>query len=144
MENTKKIGERVYTFGMLMPEESIRVQVAVARVIGEPLFAAFVSAKGEDDAAVAEAGKVAIGLLLTKMDADELITTVGRVFKQVGITPGEGYPQGKAAITMNGDFVGKPKEVWLVFAAALRFNFSDFLPAKLLASAQGLVKKASE
>ena len=35
MDNTKQIGERTYSFGTIPPVEAVRVEVAVARVIGE-------------------------------------------------------------------------------------------------------------
>lgn len=129
MDNTKQIGDRVFTFGTIPPVEAVRVQVAVARVIGEPLFKAFMDTKktGEGDAdTAAAAGSAAIGLLLSKMDADELVKTMETVFRYCSV-------DGKR-VQIDATFNGKPKEMWQVFIGALVFNFSDFLPDGLFAS----------
>lgn len=44
-------------------------------------------------------------------------------------------------VDINATFTGRNKELWQVFIAALRFNFSDFLPAGLFASVQSAVTK---
>lgn len=129
MENTKQIGDRQFTFGTIPPIEAVRVQVAVARVIGEPLFKAFMDSKktGEgDEESVASAGAAAIGLLLSKMDADELLKTMETVFRYVSV-------DGKR-VQIDATFNGRPKDMWQAFLGALAFNFSDFLPAGLFAS----------
>ena len=135
MDNTKQIGERTYSFGTLPPVEAVRVEVAVARVIGEPLFKAFMDAKktGSTEKDAEQAGATAIGLLLSKMDADELLATMETVFKYVTC-------EGKR-VEINATFTGRNKELWQVFIAALQFNFSDFLPAGLFASVQKAVTK---
>lgn len=129
MDNTKQIGERTYSFGTIPPVEAVRVEVSVARVIGEPLFKAFMDAEKDAE----QAGATAIGLLLSKMDADELLATMETVFKYVTC-------DGKR-VEINATFAGRNKELWQVFIAALRFNFSDFLPAGLFASVQSAVTK---
>ncbi len=135
MENTKQIGERNYSFGTIPAMEAVKVEVAVARVIGEPLFKAFMDAKktGSTEKDAEQAGATAIGLLLSKMDADELLATMETVFKYVTC-------DGKR-VEINATFSGRNKELWQVFIAALRFNFSDFLPAGLFASVQSAVTK---
>jgi hypothetical protein len=135
MENTKQIGERNYSFGTIPAMEAVKVEVAVARVIGEPLFKAFMDAKktGSTEQDAEQAGAAAIGLLLSKMDADELLATMETVFKYVTC-------DGKR-VDINATFTGRNKELWQVFIAALRFNFSDFLPAGLFASVQSAVTK---
>ena len=135
MDNTKQIGERTYSFGTIPPVEAVRVEVSVARVIGEPLFKAFMDAKktGSTEKDAEQAGATAIGLLLSKMDADELLATMETVFKYVTC-------DGKR-VEVNATFAGRNKELWQVFIAALRFNFSDFLPAGLFASVQSAVTK---
>lgn len=135
MENTKQIGERNYSFGTIPAMEAVKVEVAVARVIGEPLFKAFMDAKktGSTEKDAEQAGATAIGLLLSKMDADELLATMETVFKYVTC-------DGKR-VEINATFAGRNKELWQVFIAALRFNFSDFLPAGLFASVQSAVTK---
>ena len=135
MDNTKQIGERTYSFGTIPPVEAVRVEVSDARVIGEPLFKAFMDAKktGSTEQDAEQAGATAIGLLLSKMDADELLATMETVFKYVTC-------DGKR-VDINATFTGRNKELWQVFIAALRFNFSDFLPAGLFASVQSAVTK---
>lgn len=135
MENTKQIGERNYSFGTIPAMEAVKVEVAVARVVGEPLFKAFMDAKktGSTEKDAEQAGATAIGLLLSKMDADELLATMETVFKYVTC-------DGKR-VEINATFAGRNKELWQVFIAALRFNFSDFLPAGLFASVQSAVTK---
>lgn len=131
MDNQLELNGRRFSFGVIPPVEAIRVEVAIARVIGEPLFKAFMEAKGKDGKtdkeAEVEAGAAAIGLLASKMDADELIKTMQTVFNYVGV-------DGRARVDINMDFSGRNKELWQVFIAALRFNFRDFLPAGLLSS----------
>lgn len=135
MDNTKQIGDRTFTFGTIPAMEAVKVEVAVARVIGEPLFKAFMDAKktGSTEKDAEQAGATAIGLLLSKMDADELLATMDTVFKYVSC-------DGKR-VEINATFTGRNKDLWQVFIAALRFNFSDFLPAGLFASVQNAVTK---
>ena len=135
MENTQQIGDRTFTFGTIPAMEAVKVEVSVARVIGEPLFKAFMDAKktGSTEKDAEQAGATAIGLLLSKMDADELLATMETVFKYVTC-------DGKR-VEINATFSGRNKELWQVFIAALRFNFSDFLPAGLFASVQSAVTK---
>lgn len=132
-DNTKQIGDRTFSFGTIPAIEAVKVEIAVARVIGEPLFKAFMDAKKtgstEDDAEAA--GATAIGLLLSKMKAEELIETMETVFKYVSC-------DGKR-VDINGTFTGRNKELWQAFIAALRFNFSDFLPEGLFASVQSKI-----
>lgn len=135
MDNTKQFGDRTFAFGTIPPVEAVRVEVAVARVIGEPLFKAFMDAKktGSTEQDAEQAGATAIGLLLSKMNADELIATMETVFKYVSC-------DGKR-VEINATFTGRNKELWQVFVSALRFNFSDFLPEGLFASVQKAVTK---
>ena len=135
MENQKQIGDRTYSFGSIPAMEAVKVEVAIARVIGEPLFKAFMDAKktGSAESDVEQAGASAIGLLLSKMNADELLQTMETVFKYVSC-------EGKR-VEINATFTGRNKELWQVFIAALQFNFSDFLPAGLFASVQQAVTK---
>lgn len=128
--------DRNYAFGVIPALEAIKVEIAVAKVIGEPLFKAFVGkdkADAADKEAATVAGGAAIGLILSKMDANELTATMETVFQYVSI-------DGKR-IDINTTFTGRNKELWAVFIQALRFNFRDFLPEGLLTSVQeSLVK----
>ncbi len=124
MEKDYQLNGRTFSFGTIPPFEAIAVEVAVARVIGEPLFKAFMDK--QEPAAAEQAGAAAIGLLLSNMDADEVIKTMKTVFAYVNI-------DGKNC-NITTDFLGKNRELWQVFIAALRFNFSDFLPDGLFNS----------
>lgn len=135
MDNTKQIGDRTFSFGVIPAFEAVKVEVAIARVIGEPLFKAFMDAKktGSAEQEAEQAGATAIGLLLSKMNADELLETMRTVFQYVTC-------DGKR-VDINATFTGRNKELWQVFIAALRFNFSDFLPEGLFASVRNAVTK---
>ena len=135
MDNTKEIGGRTFSFGVIPAVDAVKVEIAIARVIGEPLFKAFMDAKktGSTEQEAEQAGATAIGLLLSRMNADELLETMETVFKYVTC-------DGRR-VDINATFTGRNKELWQVFIAALRFNFSDFLPEGLFASVQGAVTK---
>jgi hypothetical protein len=109
------IKDRTYSFGMLPAVEALKVEVAIAKVIGEPLFKALTE-KGDNAEAV---GGTIIGLIASRMNADELLTTMETVFNYVSCN-GE-------RIEINSTFTGRNKELWSVFLGALRYNFSDFL-----------------
>lgn len=134
-DNTKQIGDRTFSFGTIPAVEAVKVEIAIARVIGEPLFKAFMEAKktGSTEEDAESAGATAIGMLLSKMNADELIITMETVFKYVSV-------DGKR-VDINATFTGRNKELWQAFLAALRFNFSDFLPEGLFASVQSKLQK---
>lgn len=134
MNKQIEIGGRAFAFGHLPPTKAIKVEVAIARVIGEPLFKAFMDYRktGSSQEQAEQAGAAAVGMLASRMNADELIETMHTVFEYVTV-------DGKRA-NIESDFIGRNKELWQVFIAALKFNFSDFLPAGLLDS---LAAKAS-
>lgn len=137
MDKELQVGDRVFAFGTIPAVEAVRVEVAIARVIGEPLFKAFMDAKktGAEPADAEHAGAAAIGLLLSKMNADELLTTMETVFKYVSC-------DGKR-VEMNSTFTGRNRELWQAFIGALQFNFSDFLPDGLFASLPSLEARKS-
>jgi hypothetical protein len=133
---TKEIGGRTFSFGTISAVNAVRIEVAIARVIGEPLFKAFVEGQGkkkasdEDQMAIVAS---AIGLLTAKMDPDELLTTIATVFASVTL---EGKP-----ISLEVHFTGRNRDVWEVFGEALKVNFADFFPAGLFASLAGAIPK---
>ena len=130
MSNQKIINGRQYSFGTLSATDAVAVEVAVARVIGEPLFKSFTASKDGGDQDAQAAGAAAIGLLAAKMDAKDLLQTMQTVFKCAIV---DGKP-------INGDidthFTGRNRELWQAFIAALQFNFADFFPDGLLGSAR--------
>jgi len=125
----------VFSFGILPATQAVRVEVAIARVIGEPLFRAFMDIKGKDSSAdqqLAAAG-AAIGLLTSRMEADDLLVQMKTVFDACSC-------DGKR-IDIDSTFTGQNKQLWEVFIEALRVNFSDFFPAGLSASLAGAIPK---
>lgn len=123
------LADRTFTFGQIPAMEAVRIEVAIARVIGEPLFKAFMDRKdaGADQAAMMHAAGAAVGLLTSKMNPDELVTTIEAVMKYVRV-------DGKR-VEVNSAFTGRNKELWQVFIAALKYNFSDFFTDGLFGSA---------
>lgn len=143
--NQHKIGDRTYSFGHIPPTEAIRVEVAVVKVIGEPLFKSLVGAKGLESAGASDEEKkkagsavmgAALGLLAAGLDADELIDLMNRVFAHVSVN-------GKPISNIGGIDVAfaerNKREPWEVLVFALRFNFEEVFPDGLFAS---LAKKA--
>lgn len=131
---TLQTADRTYAFGTIPALEAVQVEIAIARVIGEPLFKAFMDAKenGEgvdENAAVASA----VGLILSNMKADELTSTMQTVFTYVTC-------DGKR-VDINSTFTGRNKELWQVFVAALRYNFQDFFDGGLFDSLRDKIKK---
>jgi hypothetical protein len=127
----KTINGTEYSFGLIPPTECIKVEVAIARVIGEPLFRAAVDVKkkkgsSKDKQELLTSIATAVGLLTSKMDADELLEIMGIAFKYVS-TP-------KGRLNIDEQFIGKPSELWQVFVEALQVNFSDFFTGSLFNS----------
>lgn len=117
------INGRTFSFGIIPATECVGVQVAIASVIGEPLFKAVMTsdkaAKGK--VTLADLGPVAVGLMMTRlseMGSDKLLQVMNVVFKYVSC-------DGKRII-LDECFTGRPREMWQVFLAALKVNFSDF------------------
>jgi hypothetical protein len=130
---TKEIGGRTFSFGTIPAVKAVRVEIAIARVIGEPLFKAFMDSQGKPESVQLDVVAGAIGVLTAKMDADELIKTMGIVFESVSL---DGV---KGPVDMDVHFTGKNKDLWLVFVEALKVNFGDFLPGGLSGSLAALV-----
>ncbi len=137
MSNQQKIIDgTTYVYGYMPPEEAISVQVAVAKVIGEPLFKAFMQ-RGSTEDEQAVAGAAAIGLMMSRMSAGDLIMCMKSVFKYTAVG-------GKSTTTDMTHFQGKNKQMWQVFLGGLAYNFSDFMPASLLHSVSGLAQKFNQ
>ena len=121
-ENQKEIGGRIYSFGMIPPTKSIPVQVAIARVLGEPFFKMATAAKGEGAEGQISVMATAIGMLTAKMDPDELVRVMNTVFDYTSV-------DGKKIVSIDSAFVGRNTEMWEAFGEGLRFNYADFLDA---------------
>ena len=121
-DNQKTIGGRVYSFGMIPPTKSVPVQVAIARVLGEPFFKMATAAKGEGSEGQISVMATAIGMLTAKMDSDELLKTMTVVFDYTSV-------DGNKITSIDSAFVGRNTEMWEAFGEGLRFNYADFLDA---------------
>jgi hypothetical protein len=144
---TKTIGDREYAFSTLPAVASLKVEVTIAKVIGEPLFKAFAS-RGSDEQTAEQAAIAAVGLLTSRLDEAELVRTMATVFQYVGFVELEGGHAQVARICPNANvdkidehFTGRNRELWQVLIEALRFNFADFFSDGL--SLSGLIKKAA-
>lgn len=128
MDKQKVIDGRTFSFGFIPPEEAIDVHVTVAKVIGEPLFKAFMDHKttGSTEEDSEKAGTAAIALMLSKMNAADLKAAMTKVFQYTSCDGNR--------VEINSTFVGKPGTMYKVFVAGLAYNFSDFLPEGLFAS----------
>lgn len=141
MSKELQIKDRTYYFGTLPASKAITVEVAVAKVVGEPLFKAFVASKNGGATQDAEAaGAAAMGLLASRMDSAELLQTMSTVFEHV--TYGTGTEQPRRIGSIDEAFTGRNRELWQVFIGALRFNFADFFPESLLDSLPASLKAA--
>lgn len=121
-DNQKVIGGRTYSFGMIPPTRSVSVQVAIARVLGEPFFKMATAAKGEGTEGQISVMATAIGMLTAKMDADELLRVMTTVFEYTNV-------DGAKITSIDSTFVGRNTEMWEAFGEGLRFNYADFLDA---------------
>lgn len=125
-----KVGTRTFTFGTIPAMDAIGVEVAIARVVGEPLFKAFTEAANQTGEGAKldpkKAAAIAVGLIASKLDAKELQATMLTVFTYVSC---DGQ-----RVDINSHFTGRNRELWEVFIGALKFNFSDFLAGSLFDS----------
>lgn len=121
MDNQLIIGGRTYSFGTIPAVEAVRVEIAIAKVIGEPLFKALVEADKGADNKPEVLGASVIGMLTSRMDADELLKVLEVVFNHTSV---DGQ-----RIEINSTFTGRNKELWQVLIGGLRYNFQDFFDA---------------
>jgi hypothetical protein len=121
-DNQKVIGGRTYSFGMIPPTKSVPVQVAIARVLGEPFFKMATAAKSDAAENQISVMATAIGMLTAKMDPDELLRVMTTVFDYTSV-------DGSKIASIDSAFVGRNTEMWEAFGEGLRFNYADFLDA---------------
>lgn len=130
VDNKLVIGETIYTFGVIPATIAVKVEVAIAKVIGEPLFKSvteidFKNLGKEDDGKLQEIGGTAVSLIMSNMDSEKLLETMNHVFAYVhcnGTRIGD---------NIDSFFTGKNKELWQVFLYGLKYNFSDFIEGLL-------------
>lgn len=138
----KTFGGRLFSFGMMPPTDAIRVEVSLVKAIGEPLLRAFIKAQEiskdqkfanlaelKSNPEVLDTVSKAMGTISARMDAEDLLKTMGLVFDRIVCN---GQP-----INIDATFVGRNKELWQVFMEGLRVNFADFFPDGLSLSPPG-------
>lgn len=121
----EKIGERTYSFGIMPATVAYEVEVALAEVIGEPLFKAIAGggAAATDKEKLLDVSGVAIGMIASRARAANLLPTIKTVFENVRVDVGTGTA---VPINIDSHFTGRPKELWQVFIIAIQVNFADF------------------
>ena len=121
----EKIGERTYTFGIMPASVAYEVEVALAEVIGEPLFKAIAGGGvGADKEKLLDVSGVAIAMIASRARQANLLPTIKTCFEYVKVDingSGQAFP-----INFDVHFTGRNKEMWQVFVAAIKVNFSDF------------------
>jgi hypothetical protein len=144
--HTKAIGKHgvVYAFGTLPASKALRVEVALARAIGETLaelgtgsldqaMAAARGSEGGADAGAEDAAKEALAKalmrLLSSLAVDDWQTPDGRKMMGLGSlmkTMFEHVTVGGQPLDLDVHFTGRTRDKYIVLAEALRFNFADF------------------
>lgn len=137
MATIEKIGGRTFAFGLMPATKALRVEVAIARVIGEPLFKALTGADekiGDSKEQLLQVGVAAVGMMTSRMDADELQRTMETVFEYVTV-------DGERIGNIDATFTGRNKELWQVFIKGLEVNFADFFDGLRSALPHGALSK---
>lgn len=137
-EDRYSVGDRVYLIRQMPPVKAIKVELIIAKAIGEPLFKAFTA--GEADGAD-QAIAAAVGLLTARVSESDLLAAMTMVFEHVGILDKKNRICGDGG-GIDDSFQGRNRELWQVFVAALRVNFADFFqgdlsPSNLFAKMKG-------
>lgn len=141
MSNRNKvINGRTFVFSYIPPTRAIVVEVELAKVLGSALFELLSTRKTNDSDELKKLGSVAIGAMLAQVDGDRMTALITTVMEFVSV--GDGTNPARAVV-LDADFIGKPKEMWQVFVAALQFNFADFLPESLFASVRAAMQASS-
>lgn len=152
----KRQGGRTFSFGVMVATDAIHVEVAIARVLGEPLFRAFVATKATRREAAVVVGKAPGGAELAAKEPKTFASMVRGLASDAESAAAaeaimlltskmdaaelvetmrtvfkavwcEGADVDLDA-TFGPDDKGRPrtKEVWEVFIEALKVNFGDF------------------
>ncbi len=120
---------RLYSFGVIPPVDAIDIQVAIVRIFGEGVLRLLIGS-GKDQAEQLGAFASAIKTIAAHPNAralkDEIKEMLATAFKWVTVSMqgGRGAP-----VTLETTFTGRNREMWMVFAEAVRVNFADFFPA---------------
>jgi len=138
-EDIYQVGDRTYAIRQMPPTKAVRVELIIAKAVGEPIFKAFTAGEADSEQVIA----AAIGLLTARVSEAELMTAMIAVFEHTGVAVGPGARvricEGGSQAGLDEVFQGRNKELWQVFVAALRVNFADFFQGDL--SLSSLVAK---
>jgi hypothetical protein len=132
--------DRVYLIRQMPPVKAVKVELIIAKAVGEPVFKAFTAGEAAGSAQIITA---AIGLLTARVSEADLLTAMTAVFEHVGIDGKKvRVCEGGSNAGIDEAFQGRNKELWQVFLAALRVNFADFFQgdlslSSLIATVQG-------
>lgn len=127
-EDRYTCGGRIYLIRQMPPTQALKVEVFLLRTLGEPLLRS--ASQGSSTATFT----AAIGLLTSRLDEEELTRVMATVFQYVGILDQAIRICEKGDVAGAGldtHFLGKNKDLWLVFVEALRVNFADFFGESL-------------
>ncbi len=128
-EDRYQTDDRVYLIRQMPPVKAVRVELIIAKAVGEPVFKAFTAGEAAGSSQIISA---AVGLLTARVSEGELLTAMTAVFEHVGIDGKKvRICEGGSSVGIDEAFQGRNKELWLVFLAALRVNFSDFFQGDL-------------
>lgn len=121
----EKIGDRTYSFGIMPASTAFDVEVALAEVIGEPLFKAIAGGgvSGNDKEKLLDVSGMAIGMIASRARQANLLPTIKTCFEYVRVDTGTGTA---VPVNIDSHFTGRPKELWQVFFIAIQVNFADF------------------
>jgi hypothetical protein len=145
-EDRYPLGDRAYFIRQMPPRLAFKVEVWLAKTIGQPLFKAFAS----DELTVEAAFGLALGLFAERIDDDSALRMMHHIFRYVGI---DGVCvricEEVSSDGIDTHFQGRNKELLQVFAQALKVNFKDFfaeLPSisSLLSKFQGRNSSGSQ
>lgn len=117
----KVFGDRTFAFGTIPPSDALDIQVDIVRIFGEGVLRLLIG-HGREQAAQLEAFAAAIRTIAShpnaktlKQEVKDMLSTAFRFVTCAG-----------APVTFDITFHGKNKELWLVFAEAVKTNFADF------------------
>jgi hypothetical protein len=128
----REVGGRKFAIGTLPPTRAIKVQAQIVKLAGEPVFRAFAEAKkagAGNKEAMEAAFFAALGGIGSRLDEDVVLSMMEVLFAHCTC---DGQ-----AINIDSTFMGKLRDMWVVFFEALRVNFADLFPAGLSLSAPG-------
>ena len=109
---------KTFYFRHPSPVDALKIQVNVIKIGGEGIMNALV----QSDTSPQVIAAVIIAGSSKTITYDLLIETLTMAFNYVSV-------DGKR-LNMDIEFVGRPKDLWVVFVEAMRYSFTSFFPEK--------------